>query len=400
MLLPRLICADTGKVKTRAVLWIALAALALSSGAQTPGGTSESALALAPEDLRIEQRADGGYHLFIRAKPGLGSVLLTETTKDPAGKADNYAYRAKERNPVNGDEKRLLDGKFLDPARGIWSLIDSTPEPDSELGSAFHIFLPWVVEFGYPWSRQGEVFLSDGTFVNIRAFPKPYADYTGGFRDNPYEIRVTQTPFPRPEPSPTPKAEPDESLYMKETVQAFESIAQTGKGDALFSTGREDINDKLAAILDKSRGKSVDLVICLDTTDSMKDDIDAVKESLPAMIRGRISDYRSFRLGLVLYKDYFEDYLTKRYDFTTDFGTFTANVKAVRVAGGRDIPEAVYEALYEAAVSFPWSAEAKMIVLIGDAPPHPLPRGKIDRRAAQSAALDRGIEVSVIILPH
>lgn len=392
--------ADTQRVKTRGILWIALAALALSSGAQTTPDTSASALVLAPEDLRIEQRADGGYHLFIRAKPGLGSVLLTETTKDPAGKADNYAYRAKEKNPVNGDEKRLLDGKFLDPRRGIWSLIDSTPEPDPVFGNAFHIFLPWVVQYGYPWSRQGEVFLSDGTFVNLRAFPKPYADYTGGFRDNPYEIRVTQKPFSRPEPPPAPQTEPDLSLYMKETVQAFESIAETGKGDALFSTGLGDINDKLATILDKARGKSVDLVICLDTTDSMKDDIDAVKESLPAMIRDRISEFRSFRLGLVLYKDYFEDYLTKRYDFTMDIGAFTANVNAVRVAGGRDIPEAVYEALYEAAVSFPWSAEARMIVLIGDAPPHPLPRGKIDRKAAQSAALDRGVEVSVIILPH
>ncbi len=376
-----------------------LAALSLLAGAQTPpGGTS--ALTLEPRDLRIEQRADGGYHLYIRAKPGLGSVLLTETTKDPSGKADNYAYRAKEKNPVNGDEKRLLDGKFLDPSRGIWSLIDSTPEPDPEFGSAFHLFLPWVVEYGYPWSRQGEVFLSDGTFVNIRAFPKPYADYAGGFRDNPYEIRVTQKPFPRPEPPAVPPPEPDKTLYMKETVQAFEAIAETGKGDALYSTGREDITEKLGTLLDKAAGKTVDLVLCLDTTDSMKDDIDGVKESLPDMIRDRISEFRSFRLGLVLYKDYFEDYLTKRFDFTTDFGAFTANVTAVRVAGGRDIPEAVYEALYEAAVSFPWSAEARLIVLIGDAPPHPLPRGKIDKSAAQAAAQARDIAVSVIILPH
>lgn len=387
-------------MKTRVVSWTLLAALALSAGAQAPGAKPGSALLLEPGDLRIEQRADGGYHLFVRAKPGLGSVLLTETTKDPAGKADNYAYRAKEKNPVNGDEKRMLDGKFLDPARGIWSLIDSTPEPDTEFGSAFHVFLPWVVGYGYPWSRQGEVFLSDGTFVNIRAFPKPYADYSGGFLDNPYEIRVTQKPFPRPEPPPVPSEEPDETLYMKETVKAFEAIAEGGGGDALFSTGREDINEKLGRILDKAKGRTVDLVLCLDTTDSMRDDIDAVKESLPAMIRDRIAEFTSFRLGLVLYKDYFEDYLTKRFEFTSDFGAFTANVNAVRVAGGRDIPEAVYEALHEAAVSFPWSAQARMIVLIGDAPPHPLPRGRIDRAGAQSAALDRDIEVSVIILPH
>jgi len=370
------------------------------AGAQTVGSYALSPLTLAPQDVRIEQRADGGYHLYIRAKPGLGSVLLTETTRDPAGKADNFAYRAKEKNSVNGDEKRMLDGKFLDTSKGLWSLIDSTPEPDDEFGSAFHIFIPWVVEFGYAWSRQGEVFLSDGTFINILAFPKPYADYSGGFQENPYRIRVTQRPFPRPEPPAKTPEKPDETLYMKETVQTFEAIAQAGKGDTLYSTGEEDINEKLGRILDKAKGRSVDLVLCLDTTDSMRDDIDAVKESLPAMIKARITDFTSFRLGLVLYKDYFEDYVVKRFNFTTDINAFTANVTAVRVAGGRDIPEAVYEALYEASVSFPWAAQARMIVLIGDAPPHPLPRGKIDRVMAQNAAMDREIEVNVIILPH
>lgn len=377
------------------ILAFSLACL-LSAGAQT----ADPALTLTSEDVRIEQRADGGYHLYIRAKPGLGSVLLTETTRDPAGKSDNFAYRAKEKNPVNGDEKRMLDGKFLDTSKGLWSLIDSTPEVDEAFGSAYHVFIPWVVEYGYSWSRSGEVFLSDGTFINIRAFAKPYADYSGAFRDNPYRIRVTQRPFPRPAPPPEPAEAPDESLYMKETVKAFEDIAEAGKGETMFSTGLSDINDKLGRILDRAKGRSVDLVLCLDTTDSMRDDIDAVKESLPAMIAARIEDYASFRLGLVLYKDYFEDYVVKRFDFTSDFGAFTRNVSAVRVAGGRDIPEAVYEALFEAAVSFPWNSDARMIVLIGDAPPHPLPRGKIDGKMAQAAALDRGVEVSVIILPH
>ncbi|PKL09703.1 MAG: hypothetical protein CVV51_02355, partial [Spirochaetae bacterium HGW-Spirochaetae-7] len=110
-------------------------------------------LAVAATDLRIEQRDDGGYHLFIRAKSGIGSVLLVESTKDPGGVADNYAYRAELWNPVNGDEKRLLNGAFIDPRAGLWSLIDSTPEADAQLGSAFHVFIPWVVAYGYSWSR-------------------------------------------------------------------------------------------------------------------------------------------------------------------------------------------------------------------------------------------------------
>jgi len=105
--------------------------------------------------------------------------------------------------------------------------------------SAYHIFIPWVVAYGYAWSRNGREFIADGTFINIRAFAKPYADYTGPYHDNPYRIAVTQKPFPRPEPAvEPPKVEPprvepprveppDTSMYMPETLKAFESIASS-----------------------------------------------------------------------------------------------------------------------------------------------------------------------------
>jgi len=382
-------------------------------------------LAVLSSDLRIEQRSDGGYHLFVRARPGIGSVLLVETTKDPGGVADNYAYRAEIWNPVNGDEKRLLDGAFIDPRSGIWSLIDSTIEPDAEFGTAFHVFIPWVVAYGYSWSRNGREFISDGTFVNIRAFSKPYADYTGGFLDNPYRIAVTQKPFPRPvpvvkpaleppaplveapkpvpvpvpvpEPAPAP---PDTSIYMPETLRSFESIAKSGKGTVSYSLGEADIVPTLAKILDGIDGETLDLVICLDTTDSMADDIEAVKLSLPAMVKEKAARFSSFRLGLVLYKDYFEDYVVKRMAFTTDVAAFTQAVTRVRVQGGRDIPEAVYEALYESLVGYDWSADARLVVLIGDAPAHPLPRGKVDRAMVDRKSAELGVAIDVIILPH
>ena len=399
------------------VLLLATAALAA-----VPAGAD--GLAIAPTDLRIEQRSDGGYHLFIRADPGLGSVLLVETTKDPSGKSDNYAYRAEIWNSVNGDEKRLLDGAFIDPKRGLWSLIDSTPEPDAQFGKAYHVFIPWVVAFGYAWTRNGQEFIADGTFINIRAFSKPYADYTGTFLDNPYRISVTQKPFPRPapvvrpaveppavvmavpepepapEPEPEPEPEPDTSIYMPETLRSFESIAKSGKGTVSYSLGEADIVPTLARILDQIEGDTLDLVICLDTTDSMADDIEAVKLSLPAMVKEKTARFASFRLGLVLYKDYFEDYVVKRIEFTTDVGAFTQAVTRVRVAGGRDIPEAVYEALYESLVGYLWSADARLVVLIGDAPAHPLPRGKIDRAMVERKSAELGVSIDVIILPH
>jgi len=41
-----------------------------------------------------------------------------------------------------------------------------------------------------------------------------------------------------------------------------------------------------------------------------------------------------------------------------------------------------------------------MIILIGDAPPHPIPRGKIDQSMVDAKSAVLGITVNVIILPH
>lgn len=368
------------------------------------------ALSIKPEDVRIEQRSDGGYHLFIRAKPGIGSVLLTETTRDPALKEANYTYRAETWNPINGDEKRILDGKVLGRESNLYSLVDSTLEPDSQFGMAFHIFIPWVVIWGYSWSRNGKTYIADGTFINIRAFAKPYADYSGAFKDNPYLIAVTQRPFERPAEPPKTVMEqpaqkqqreaPPKDIFMDETVRAFENIANASNGKTDCSYGKSDIVDVLAHILDSLSGDTLDLVICLDATDSMADDIDAIKDKLPTMVKQKISKFKAFRLGLVLYKDYFEDFVVKKYDFTKNVDQFTLWVTGVRVQGGRDIPEAVYEALFTALSEFSWQAETRCIILIGDAPPHPIPRGKIDRAMTEALAIKLGISISTIVLPH
>ena len=61
---------------------IALSLAALAAASQ-PLATKPD-LSIGPKDLRIAARDDGGYDLYVRAKPGVGSILLTESTKDPS----------------------------------------------------------------------------------------------------------------------------------------------------------------------------------------------------------------------------------------------------------------------------------------------------------------------------
>jgi hypothetical protein len=353
------------------------------------GGMAAQDLTINAGDLRIEQRVDGGFHLFIRKKPDIASVLLVESTKDPGMREDNYAYRAGSWNEVNGDERRILNGVPL-PENRYWSIIDSSPERHPELGEAFHLYIPYLIYYGYENTRHGEVYVVDGTYFNLRAFHLPYGDYRGPFLDNPYVLRVTQRPL---------EGRPEDN-YMDDTVDAFEEIAKAGGGDLVYSTGPQDLVDRIKGLLDREKGKTVDIVLCLDTTSSMKDDIDEVRRALIPMLNGVIAEFTSFRIGMVLYKDYYDEYLTRVIPFTGDFARFQRTLNGIRVGGGRDIPEAVYEALHEGATKFPWQAESRIMILVGDAPPHPRQRGKISKDMVDQEVADRGLKVNAIILPQ
>ena len=346
-------------------------------------------LTIGAEDILIEHRPDGGFHLFVRKKPGIGSVLLTESTRDPNMRADNYAYRAGEWNAINGDEIRILDGTPIPKESRIYSLISSTITAHDTLGPAFHIYIPYVLYYGYEGGRHGEVFVTHETYLNIRSFSLPFADYRGAFRDNPFVIEATQEP-----------EKPPEGNYMKEAEEAFNEIAKAGGGDLIYSTGSDDLVNRIQNMLEKEKGKSLDLVLCLDTTGSMKPHIDPLRQKLIPMLREILSDFTSFRIGMVLYKDYGDEYLNKVIPFTSDFNAFQRNLNSIVVRGGGDIPEAVYEALYEGASKFSWDSETRMMILAGDAPPHPKPRGKITKEMVDRIVEEKGIVVQAILLPN
>ena len=369
-------------MKKRGVIFALFAVLGISLQAQD--------LSIASEDLLLELRTDGGFHLFIRKKPDISSVLLTESTRDPTMQADNYAYRAGEWNAVNGDEIRLLNGAPIPTESRIYSLISSTVVNHPALGDSFHIYIPYILYYGYEEGRHGEVYLTDGTFLNIRAFALPYADYRGAFRDNPFLLEAKQEP----------PSGPPEGIYMRETVDAFSQIARDGSGELIYSRGPDDVVDLIRSALERERGSTLDIVICLDTTSSMRKYINALREKLIPALEEMLGGFPSFRIGMVLFKDYYDTYLTRLVPFTTDFARFQNELNAIRVSGGGDIPEAVYEALHDGAVRFTWEAQSRVMILIGDAPPHPRPRGRITKAMVDNAASERNIKVHAMLLPQ
>jgi hypothetical protein len=121
----------------------------------------------------------------------------------------------------------------------------------------------------------------------------------------------------------------------------------------------------------------VDLVFLLDATGSMADEIDHIKQTVGS-IAERIEQMPGSsapRFALVAYRDRGDDYVTKQWDFTSDVGQFSANLANVQAGGGGDIPESVNAGLHDAIHLQGWADNSvgrhlRMIVLVGDAPPH------------------------------
>jgi hypothetical protein len=337
----------------------------------------------------LDEGSDGGYHLWIKKKSGIRSVLLTESTVDPSKKLHIFAYRDPEYNPINGDEKRLLNGEFLKGNKGI---VDSTVENNPELGEAFHLFIPYVVVYGYPWSRNGEVQITEGAFLNIKTFSKPYADWSGETRDNPFTLHIA----PQKEQKPVMP----EGDFLPATLEEFADIARDGGGSSFISPGKEDLIPTIGEILEDAGGSELDLVLALDTTLSMKDEMPYLKKELVPLVRSFVGRYDPLRVGLLFYRDYFEQYLVKTFPFADDFETIQNHIDLARVHGGKEIPEAVYEALYSGLESYSWTGENRLIILVGDAPPHPKPRGSVTKEMVYDRAEELGVTIHTIILPQ
>ena len=389
-----------------------------AAGAQKIEYTAkQKAMRITAEDVRLieERDTDGniaGYHLYVRKPAGVNSILLTETTRDPNGKADNYAYRAREYNPINGDEIRYLDGQKLVSEGAKYSLIDSTPEKTDFFDQAFHIFIPPVLLYGYEWSRNGVVEVGKGTFINIRTFEKPYADYTGDYMDSPFMFNLEARKRPKKNPpEPEPEAEPEPAVILSADYNPLASQKFSELSDfVIYSKGPETIVADIMEILE-DEGAPLDVVFAIDATGSMKNDIETLKTDLLPALMEHFKDIESVRFGLLFYRDYGDSFNykglpVKVFAFTDNLQAFNKNLNSIRIIGkeGGDIPEAVYEAIYSSVEFYGWRDGDKVnrqIILIGDAEPHPKPRGlgKYSRDFVMEKAEAKKINVKAILLP-
>lgn len=139
--------------------------------------------------------------------------------------------------------------------------------------------------------------------------------------------------------------------------------------------------------------RAMDLMVVLDCTGSMGDEIAFLRAELRAIladVKRRHPDL-DLRVGLVAYRDLGDEFVTRSYQFTRDLDTLQEVIADQRGTGGGDMPEAVDEALSRA-VAQEWRPDAvKSLMWVADAPPHDDKMGRA--WAASEAARAKGIRI-------
>jgi hypothetical protein len=124
----------------------------------------------------------------------------------------------------------------------------------------------------------------------------------------------------------------------------------------------------------------LDLVLVIDTTESMQFVINEVKTRLTALVTAIQRMVPTSRVGIVVYRDQGDEYVVKWTDMSFRTAKLTGFLANISASGGGDWEEAVLEGLDAAINEMSWRKKSKrIIILVGGSPPHADDLGTIDR---------------------
>jgi Mg-chelatase subunit ChlD len=164
-------------------------------------------------------------------------------------------------------------------------------------------------------------------------------------------------------------------------------------------TTRAGANEEATA--QPSSAPRLDVVFCVDTTGSMSDEIEVVKQKMRDMVAVVAAGKPTpdVRFGLVIYRDRGDEYVTKRYELTRDIDQIVADISGIVATGGNDYPESVNEALHVAVDGMNWDSSegtGRLLFWIADAPPHLDYEGDYKYEEVCAEAERKGIAINTI----
>lgn len=165
-----------------------------------------------------------------------------------------------------------------------------------------------------------------------------------------------------------------------------------------FAYDQKDWEMAIDRSLDNITGLTLDLVFVIDTTGSMSDQIQKLRETIDTISQmvSEMENAPSIRYGMVLYRDKTDEYVTRIYDFTDSLSEFRSRLDTVTANGGGDYPEDVNTALKDTMEQLSWSDKknsVRLAFLVADAPPHNDYGQEYDYMVASLRAMELGVKI-------
>ena len=143
-----------------------------------------------------------------------------------------------------------------------------------------------------------------------------------------------------------------------------------GKGLPYYGFGEKSFGS-FSRTIQGVRKIGLDVVFVFDATSSMAQFLRQVKIKIVNLCMTFKMLVPTTRIGLVAYRDRGDDFVTKKYPLTHKTQQLQKFLQGIDPVGGTDYEEAVDEGLRVAVSEFNWEKSSKKIILlIGDAPPH------------------------------
>lgn len=162
----------------------------------------------------------------------------------------------------------------------------------------------------------------------------------------------------------------DSTLISIDCLESFNKLARETSGNLKVLVNSKLVTQTITEIIESNSIDNSDLMILIDKTSSMQDDLTNIKKGL-GQILNSIENFKNLRLAIGTYGD-------KNYDgslwydfknFETNFSETKKYINSISITDGGDFPESVYDGIYKAFQENFWKSNNKRIViLIGDAP--------------------------------
>lgn len=154
-----------------------------------------------------------------------------------------------------------------------------------------------------------------------------------------------------------------------------------------------DLKDNIHKIIKKYNESPVDLVMVIDTTESMRPYLRAIKSEINIIAENIISKNENSRIGFLLYRDVKDKYLTKKIDFNNNVNEIVRESKYFYADGGGDRAEPMYEAIQQALEKFEFQNDNRVIIVVTDAKPKVIGRANMELNTKTAKRKNVNIEI-------